>query len=667
MIAVQEISIQYGGRSLFRDLSFAIQPRERISLVGPNGAGKSTLLKMLAGIHGPDSGKIIRARGVRVGYLAQEGIEARGRSVMAEVESAFSGALELQSRLEELGEELATLSASSEAYMEILDRMGDLQLRVQEADIARIRPRIETVMGGLGFARADLDRACEEFSGGWQMRIALAKLLLQEPDLLLLDEPTNHLDMDSLRWVEKYLQGYRGALVLISHDRAFLDALIKRTLAFGNGRVEEYSGNYSFYVRESVARREQLEKAFANQQREIEKTQQFIDRFRASANKASLVQSRVKMLDKIERIEIEQDGPEIRFSFPAAPASGHAVVTLEKVGKSYGPKRVLDALDYIIERGDRIAIVGVNGAGKSTFSRLISHREQPSEGTVVHGYNVRTSHFAQDQAEELDPNLTALETLEQVDIGAGAGIDRRSVLGCFLFRGDDVFKRVSVLSGGEKSRLALAKMLLHPSNFLVLDEPTNHLDMASQARLQRALLDYQGTFAIVSHNRDFLDPLVNKVLEFRVGAAPRLYLGNLSDYVAKKEEEEKVLARQQAPESYNRHLPQAAAQRTDSVAVIAGNRKEQRRLEAKLREERGRKLKPLQDKLETLEETIGEREQHKASLAARLNDPTLFETKEEVKLVLTDMHNTDATLEKLYSTWNDLTEEIARIEAELGV
>ncbi len=659
MIAVQDISIQFGGRALFRGLSFAIQARERIALVGPNGAGKSTLLKMLAEEFTPDSGRIVRARGVRTGYLAQEGIEARGRSVREEAESAFSGVLDNQRRLDELGEELATLDPASPDYHETLDRMGDLQLRLQESDASRIRPKVETVLQGLGFARHDLDRPCEEFSGGWQMRIGLARLLLEEPELLLLDEPTNHLDIDSIRWVEKYLQGYRGALVLISHDRAFLDALIKRTMAFGNGRVEEYSGNYSFYTRESVARREQLEKAYANQQREMDKTKQFIDRFRAQATKASLVQSRIKMLEKIEVIEIEQEGPEIRFSFPPAPASGHAVVKLEGVGMSYGPKRVLDGLDFVIEKGDRLAIVGPNGAGKSTFSRLITKRELPTDGTVVHGYNVRVSHFAQDQAEELDPTLTALQTLEKVDLG-GASLDRRSVLGCFLFRGDDVFKLVQVLSGGEKSRLALARMLLHPSNFLVLDEPTNHLDMASQARLQKALLAYEGTFAIVSHNRDFLDPLVNKVLEFRVGQLPRLYLGNLSDYVAKKEDEERMASLRAAP-GYSQASPSG-----NSPSVIAGNRKEQRRLEAKQREDRARVLKPLQDQLSALEDNIAAVEEEKMTLSRRLEDPSLYESKEEALLVARSLQQAGQNLEKLYSTWNTLTETIERKEAEIS-
>jgi ATP-binding cassette subfamily F protein 3 len=663
VIAVQDISIQFVGRALFKGVSFVIQPRERLALVGPNGAGKSTMLKMLAGIGSPDTGKIIRARGVRVGYLAQEGIEARGRSVRAEAEDAFSGVLALQHQIDELGDELAKLDSASDDYREVLERMGDLQIRLDESDAARIRSKVETVLQGLGFALSDIDRPCEEFSGGWQMRIALARLLLQEPELLLLDEPTNHLDMDSLRWVEKYLQGYRGALVLISHDRAFLDSLIRRTLAFGAGRVEEYAGNYSFYVRESVARRELLLKAKANQDREIEKTKQFIDRFRAKASKATQAQSRIKMLEKVERIEIEEDGPEIRFSFPPAPASGHAVVKLENVTMAYGDHVVIDSLDFTIEKGDRIAIVGPNGAGKSTFSRLITKREVPTFGTLTHGYNVRVSHFAQDQAEELDPTLTALQTLEKVDI-SGARIDRRSVLGCFLFRGDDVFKLVSVLSGGEKSRLALASMLLHPSNFLVLDEPTNHLDMASQARLQSALLDYEGTFAIVSHNRDFLDPLVNKVLEFRPGRPPRLYLGNLSDYVEAKEAEERSEALRSATARPGTSIPLPHGHAAPET--IPANRKEQRKLEAKIREQRTRVLKPLLDELTTLEETIAALETEKVELARRLQDPALYEAKEEAALVARRLEEAGRELEARYTRWNDLTEDIAAKEAEIG-
>lgn len=656
MIAVQDIGIQFAGRVLFRDLAFVIRPKERIALVGPNGAGKTTLLRLLAGQLAPDTGRIVRARSVRVGYLPQEGVAAAARTVFAEVEAAFAGVLDLRQRLDDLGEALATLEPGSPDHLELLDRMGDLQLRLDQSGAARIRPRIETVLQGLGFRRDDLDRPCAEFSGGWQMRIALAKLLLEEPDLLLLDEPTNHLDLGSLRWVEKYLQAFRGGIVLISHDRSFLDSLARRTLAFTRGKVEDYSGNYSFYERESVARREQLEKAFANQQREIGRTQRFIDRFRAKNTKATQVQSRIKMLEKLERIELDREGPQIRFAFPPAPPGGRLVARFEKVSMRYGDLGVLEDFDFSIDKDDRIAVVGVNGAGKSTFSRLVSLREAPTAGTVVHGFNVRPSHFAQDQAEELDPRLTALETLERVDTG-GAPIDRRSVLGCFLFRGDDVFKPVAVLSGGEKSRLALARMLLHPSNFLVLDEPTNHLDMASQARLQGALLDYQGAFVIVSHNRDFLDPLVNKVLEFRAGLPPRLYLGNVSDYLDQVEQEEQEAgARQQLGETDN--------VRAKGEPSGTSSRREQRRLEARRRDERNRMIKPLRERLAALEQAIAGQEAEKAELTARLDDPATFGTHDTARVVLARFAETEALLEAAYREWHDLAEQIEAIEAE---
>jgi len=651
MLAVQEVGIQYGARTLFRDVSFVVQPGERVAFAGPNGAGKSTMMKVIAGLVTPDSGQVVKARSVAVGYLPQEGVEARGRTLYAEAESAFAGVLELQKKLDALGAELAALDPAGDEHAQVLDRMGELQLRLEEADVSRIRPQIEIVLQGLGFSPADFERLTETFSGGWQMRIALAKLLLKEPDFLLLDEPTNHLDIDSLRWVENYLRSYRGGIVMISHDRTFLDNLIQRTLAFGNGRVEEYAGNYSFYERESQGRKELLERSFVNQQKQIAKTQEFIDRFRAKASKASQVQSRIKMLDKIERIEIESDGPEIRFRFPSAPASGHAVIKLAGVEKRYGDNKVLSNFDFTIEKGDRIAVVGVNGAGKSTFSRLVSLREEPTAGKVVPGHNVRISHFAQDQADELDPRLTALQTLEAVDTG-GAAVDLRSILGCFLFRGDDVYKSVSVLSGGERSRLALAKMLLSPSNFLVLDEPTNHLDMASQARLKSALADYPGTFIIVSHNRDFLDPIVNKVLEFRVGSPPRLYLGNVTDYIAKKEQEESMAGGDDQPPP------------SSEAPVDAASRKEQKRMEAQQRQERSRRLKPLREEFEEVEQRIAEMEDEKTELTRRIGDPSLFSSKEEAMLVIRQFRQLEVDLEKLYTRWGDLSEEIERIEAE---
>jgi len=377
-----------------------------------------------------------------------------------------------------------------------------------------MKPRIEKILNGLGFKSTDLHRACDEFSGGWQMRIALAKLLLREPSVLLLDEPTNHLDIETVQWLEQWLRNYGGAVVLISHDRSMLDNLTNRTLAFENGQVQIYSGNYSFFLRERETRKEQTVRAYRNQQKEIERTQKLIDRFRAKATKAKMVQSRIKQLEKIALIEIEQEAGGISFEFPQPERAGETVLKMEGIHKHYGDLHVLRDLNLEIQRGDRIAIVGVNGAGKSTFSRLISSAEEPTDGTMEIGHKVTAAYFSQTHADELDPTRTVLETLEGAVRDEAAG-NLRTLLGAFLFRGDDVFKLVSVLSGGERGRLALAKMLLQPANFLILDEPTNHLDLQSQEVLQNALTKYEGTFVIVSHNRSFLDPVVTKVLEFQ--------------------------------------------------------------------------------------------------------------------------------------------------------
>jgi len=663
MLAIQNVRIQYGSRVLFKDLSFVIQGKERVALVGPNGAGKSTLMKVVIGKIVPDGGRIVKAKAVRIGYLAQEGIESRGKTLMQEAESAFGDVMGIQEKMDALAGDLETLDHECVEYVETIERMADLQNQLEEHDVSRIRPRSETILRGLGFKGGDFDRMTDEFSGGWQMRIALSKLLLQEPEVLMLDEPTNHLDIEAQRWLENYLSTYRGAVLLISHDRAFLDTLCKRTIAFGHGRVEEYAGNYSFYEKESVIRREQLEKAAANQHREIEKTEDFINRFRAKASKAKQVQSRIKMLEKVERIELDQDGPEIKFKFPPAPPSGQAVVKLEGVSKHYGSdKKIINDWTFTVEKGDRIAVVGVNGAGKSTFSRVVAGKEPLTAGEMTFGHNVILNHFAQDQAEELDPTLTALETLEQVDT-RGAKVDKRSILGCFLFRGDDVFKSVSVLSGGERGRLALAKMLLSPSNFLILDEPTNHLDMQSQQRLRSALQDYEGSFAIVSHNRDFLDPLVNKVLEFRVGAPPRLFLGNVSYYLEKREEEERELARREAVQGGGGQVSGAS----QSAGSSGGNRKEQRRLEAEKRQKRSNVLKPLQDRLLVIEEQIATMEKRKAEMVVRMNDLSSFDSKEEAQLFLQRFRDNESSLDKIYSEWSEVSEEIEKVEAEIGV
>ena len=536
MLAIQQLRVEVGARILFDGLSFVIGKEDRLSFAGPNGAGKSTLMKCIAGVLEPNAGRITMPKGCRVGYLPQDGIHLSGHSLWEEAESAFAEAKKLQHEIDRLAGELDKLDPRSAPYSDLLHEIGDLELKLEHFDPTRIKPRIESVLGGLGFQRTDFQRDCGEFSGGWQMRIAMAKLFLQEPEVLLLDEPTNHLDVDAQRWMEAYLRDYQGAIAIITHDRALLDDLTTRTVAFERGQATEYAGNYSFFVKEAQLRKEILEKQYRAQQREIEKTEKWINRFRAKNTKASQVQSRIKQLAKMERIELEEEEVSMNFTFPPPPPSAHAVAKLDGSSKRYGDLTVFENFDFEITRGQKIAVVGPNGAGKSTFCRLITGEEKPTDGILVLGAKVFPSFFSQTHADELEPTRTVLQTVE--DVASRENLAHvRNLLGCFLFRGDDVFKEVGVLSGGERSRVALVRMLVRPANFLILDEPTNHLDMQSQEVLQHALNHYPGTIVIVSHNRSFLDPVVDRTLEFRHGRPPKLYYGNLSYYLDKVAEE----------------------------------------------------------------------------------------------------------------------------------
>jgi ATP-binding cassette subfamily F protein 3 len=653
MLAVDKVSIEYGARTLFRDLSFTIRAKERWSLAGPNGAGKSTLMKIIAGIETADTGRLIKAKQTTIGYLPQEGVNHTGTTVYGEVEKAFDDVKELQEQLVEVESSLDTEDPTSDAYGDLLEVFGDLQLRLDHHDVSKMKPRIETVLAGLGFSQKDLERQTSEFSGGWQMRIAMAKLLLREPSVLLLDEPTNHLDIETVQWLENWLSQYGGAIVLISHDRSMLDNLSNRTLAFENGRVEQYSGNYSFFLSEREARREQLVRAHQNQQKEIERAEKLINRFRATASKAKMVQSRIKALDKMERIEIEEEGSSIDFQFPQPQRSGQTVMKLEGVSKHYGDKKVLDNIEIEIERGDKIAIVGVNGAGKSTFSRLIAKVEEPTIGECEEGHKVDIAYFSQTHADELDPTRTVLQTMEESARSGVAG-NLRSILGAFLFRGDDVFKSVSVLSGGERGRLALAKMLLEPANFLILDEPTNHLDLQSQEVLRKALLDYTGAYVIVSHDRSFLDPIVTKVIEFIPNQKPKIYYGNVSDYLEKKKADLEAEALRQSGGS----AAKSGGASAGSAAGSGLNRKEQRRLEAKEREEKAKKLKPLKTEFAKVEMEISKFEGEKENISKKLIDPEFFNQGDEAQKATIRFSELEKLLEDLYSKWGELSDKI---------
>jgi ATP-binding cassette subfamily F protein 3 len=665
MLSIQSLRVEYGARVLFDNLAFTVQPKERVAFAGHNGAGKSTLMKCVAGIIEPTSGKIHAPKGTRVGYLPQEGIHVKGRSLWKETESAFGETIALSEKIDRLSHELEKLDPRSSPYGDLLEEIGELELQLDAVDPDRMKPKIESVLQGLGFSKKDFTRDCGEFSGGWQMRIAMAKLFLQEPDVLLLDEPTNHLDIGTQRWVENYLRNYPGAILLISHDRGLLDGLCTRTIAFHHGRAEEYAGNFSYYEKESVLRKEIQLKQYTAQQREIADIQRFIDRFRASANKATLVQSRIKMLDKIERIPAPvQDDAVMNFRFPPPPASGNSVAKLEGVSKAYGSLRIFDGFDFETTRGEKIAIVGPNGAGKSTFCRMITGQEAPDLGTHSFGHKVATSFFSQNHADELDPTKTILESVEEV-ASRDAIPQARNILGCFLFRGDDVFKKVGVLSGGERSRVALVRMLLQPANFLILDEPTNHLDMQSQDVLQRALIDYPGTVMIVSHNRSFLDPLVTKTLEFRPGESPRVFNGNIGYYLDKIAAEES--AAKASPAKLSKRPAEAPKQIVAAVAPVSNaNRKDQRRVEAEQRQKRTQVLKPLENEFAAVETKIAELEGAQAALTEHLSDPVIVGDPDKFRQATQAVANVTQSLEVAYSRWSELSDQIEKLQAELG-
>jgi ATP-binding cassette, subfamily F, member 3 len=647
MISASRLSVQFSGEYLFDEISFRIGTHDRIGLVGSNGAGKSTLLKILVGDMTAEQGEVARAKFVSVGYLPQEGMAVAGRTLYAEVETAFGDILEAQARLDELHRQMTTADTSSPDFQEMLEVAGELQHRLEASDAFRIKANIEKVLMGLGFDVSDLGRDTAEFSGGWQMRIALAKLLLQQPSLLLLDEPTNHLDLDSLQWLEEYIRGYEGAVVIVSHDRRFLDNMTTSTWELSLASLTQYAGNYTFYLREREQRVEHQLAAYKNQQQQIKQTERFIERFRYKATKARQVQSRIKQLEKLERVEVEDDEEQIHFSFPPAPHSGRVVMQLKGLRKSYGNLRVFDGLDFEIDRGDRMAFVGVNGAGKSTLSRIIAGVEPFDAGERVPGHLAAVSYFAQHQAEELNPMNDVLRTVEEVAVG-DVRKHLRSLLGCFLFSGDDVFKSVRVLSGGEKSRLALAKMLLLPANLLVLDEPTNHLDMRSKLVLQDALAEFDGSYVIVSHDRDFLDPIVTKVVDFRRGRL-RVYPGNISDYLEARAREQVTTKDQATTESTPLAPPPRA---TD---------KERKRQEAEERQRRYARTKPLQDKIAGVEREIAKLEREKSLLEQEMADPAFFKDGERAKAASARYKELEAQLPDRYFRWGTLNEELERL------
>jgi ATP-binding cassette subfamily F protein 3 len=533
MLQLSEAGKRFGPRVLFEDANWLITPNERTALVGANGTGKSTLLKVLAGTESLDYGSLQRTRGMSIGYLPQEGLELRGRSVFAECLSVFAELRDMEQELETLSTRLAEFDPATTEYAAAADRFSYLDSHFRAHNGYALDAQVGSVLGGLGFSKHDWSRQTEEFSGGWQMRIALAKLLLQKPSLLLLDEPTNHLDLETRNWLEDYLHGYPNGYILISHDRYFLDVTVDKTIEIWNKNLHVYHGNYEKYLVQKDERRAQLASAYKNQRDHIEHLEAFISRFRAQATKAKQVQSRIKELDKIVRIEIPVEEQAIHFSFPQPQASGRAVVEVSGLAKNYGPKQVLEDVSFTIERGDRIALVGVNGAGKSTLIRMLSGMEPPSSGTLRLGHNVTAEYFAQDQYKVLDGNARMLDDMSN-NAPRVSTTELRSLLGCFLFSGDDVFKPLGVLSGGERNRYALARILVSPANFLLLDEPTNHLDLRAKDVLLEAIAAFNGTVVMVSHDRYFIDRLASRIFEVE-GGHVHVYPGNYEDYLHRKQ------------------------------------------------------------------------------------------------------------------------------------
>ena len=536
MISVDGLTVEFGGSALFSDVSFVINEKDRIALMGKNGAGKSTLLKILAGVREPSRGKVSAPKDTVIAYLPQHLMTEDGRTVFEETAQAFAHLHEMEAEIAELNKQLETRTDyESDSYMELIERVSTLSEKFYSIEEINYDADIEKTLLGLGFKREDFDRQTSEFSGGWRMRIELAKLLLKKPDVLLLDEPTNHLDIESIQWLEDFLIDNGQAVVVISHDRAFVDHITTRTIEVTMGRIYDYKVNYSQYLQLRKERREQQQKAYDEQQKMIAETREFIERFKGTYSKTLQVQSRVKMLEKLEILEVdEEDTSALRLKFPPSPRSGSYPVTIENVSKAYGDHTVFRNANLMIERGDKIAFVGKNGEGKSTLVKCIM-KEIEHEGTLTLGHNVMIGYFAQNQASLLDENLTVFQTIDDVAQGE-IRTKIRDLLGAFMFGGEDSTKKVKVLSGGERTRLALLKLLLNPVNLLILDEPTNHLDLKTKDILKQALVAFDGTLIVVSHDRDFLDGLVSKVYEFGHGKV-REHLCGIYEFLEQKKME----------------------------------------------------------------------------------------------------------------------------------
>ena len=652
MIQLSSAGKRFGHKLLFDGVSLLITAQDRVGLVGANGTGKTTFLEILAGLESLDYGSASVAKGIDIGYLPQDGLALSGRTVFAECMSVFARLQAMEKELEHLTSRMAEVDPTSIEYEKIADRYHQIEHEFRVHDGYAIEAQVGTVLAGLGFHSEDWQRQTEEFSGGWQMRIALAKLLLQKPNLLLLDEPTNHLDLESRNWLEEYLSNYPFAFVLISHDRYFLDVTVNRIVEIWNKKIWTYTGNYDKFLAQKTQRQELLEAAYKNQRERIEQLEVFINRFRYQATKAKQVQSRIKELEKIERIELPEEEKTIHFSFPQPKPSGRIVTEFVGVAKSYGPKEVFRDVNFMIEKGDRIALVGVNGAGKSTLIKLLAGTEPLTQGEYKLGHNVQFDYFAQDQYKELDQDARMIDDIGRVS-PSSRETDLRSLLGCFLFSGDEVFKRIGVLSGGERNRYALLRMLLHPANFLLLDEPTNHLDMRAKDVLLEALSKYTGTVVFVSHDRYFIDKLATRVFEIGSGRVD-VYPGNYEDFLWRKQGgaeklQEQVSTLVQRPKPSNGHVRASAVTRpaAEQAAASDGD-KSAKRLNPIKRKQMQHRAQELEEEIDSLESAI-------AQCESSLQN---FVSAEETARVTRELEENRSQVQRCIAEWEEIGQEL---------
>jgi len=679
VIQLSDLTKSFGDRTLLEHVTWQIGDGDRVGLCGPNGAGKTTLLKMLAGLDEPDSGAIVRPADLTIGYLPQDGLSHSGRSVFEEASSAFQGLLDIKAEMHDIEHRLGDASVPEAEHEAMLSRYAELQDRFRLSDGYNMDLRIATVLRGLGFSPDDAERPCETFSGGWQMRIALAKLLLERPNLLLLDEPTNHLDLEARNWLEEYLSAYPYAVILVSHDRYFLDTVVTRITDLNLRKLTDYVGNYSKYVDQRDAMLERLRQAKREQDEEVARVKMFIDRFRYQATKAAQVQSRIKLLEKVVPIEVPPERKRIHFTFPKCSKSGRTVFEVKHARKAYGDLTVFQDLNLHIERGDRIALVGPNGAGKSTLMRLLSGEEPPDAGTRIPGHQVVMEYFAQDEAVRLDPALTVYETL-----AAGSPNDMvpaiRNILGGFLFSGDDVYKKAAVLSGGERTRLAVARMLLRPSNTLLLDEPTNHLDLDSKDVLLEALEDYGGTLIFVSHDRYFVEKLATKIIEIGHGQAV-VYPGTYAEFLWSKAQKERAAPNAQLPTPKSETAKPAKDAKTARITDHGPrtdpgpgtdqaprtrdqgpSRDERKRIEAE-RKKQQRSIEALKKRIADLEARIADREARVKELEAAMSAPGFYDDRDASQLLVDQHQALMWEVGDLMGQWEALQEHAAGPES----